>query len=385
MIIFFYHSFYSGFLIVAKPRNYGSDAPDRILNISLKSRDDLNVQVMNCSSCHNTFIISNIVSLRLIVNIFMRQHFITKPDIFSISNPTTRCYLCNIPVYDNLPNTVWHWDCEHVLPFLQGGFMLALAGTVAYEKSLAPVDQAERQRLFNLEYKWSHGLCNQLKNQAQFFGMGYVVQGNMVTLSYNIQESLIDHYLNALFDNATNCNAWNKWKEEWIECFGTNPDTIKVTLKNQAKESILQTLRPIEAEFNTVEATKDYNVNHDGTILTLRINFTKGALKHLSSLFTAHVMRAWRYNPNEWTTWVAPGTPVVPTTPVATGATPIQTILNTNGQPAVAYFQFDEETGRWKAAAIDVLTLRGERISEITAFIDPELFASFGLPLVLEA
>lgn len=263
------------------------------------------------------------------------QHFIARPDIFSISNHNTRCYLCNIPVYDNTANSVWHWDCEHVLPFLQGGFMLALAGTVAYEKSLAPVNQAERHRLFNLEYKWSHGLCNQLKNQAQFFGMGYVVQGNMVTLNYVIQESLIDLYLDALFDDATKCNAWNKWKEEWGVCFNTDPETIKGTLKDEARKSILQTLEPIQNEFNTIEATKDYNVNHDGKTLTLRINFTKGALKHLSSLFTAHVMRAWRTNPNEWTTWVAPGTPVVPTTPVATGATPIQTILNTNGQPAV--------------------------------------------------
>jgi RNA polymerase sigma-70 factor (ECF subfamily) len=52
-----------------------------------------------------------------------------------------------------------------------------------------------------------------------------------------------------------------------------------------------------------------------------------------------------------------------------------------NGQPAVAYFQLDDETGRWKAAAIDVLTLRGERLSEITAFVDPRLFPRFGLPL----
>ena len=59
--------------------------------------------------------------------------------------------------------------------------------------------------------------------------------------------------------------------------------------------------------------------------------------------------------------------------------------IRANGQQAVAYFQLDEETGQWKAAAIDVLTLKGERIKEITAFIDPELFPRFGLPLVLEA
>ena len=55
-----------------------------------------------------------------------------------------------------------------------------------------------------------------------------------------------------------------------------------------------------------------------------------------------------------------------------------------NGQQAIAYFHLEDETGAWKAAAIDVLTFEGEKIKEITAFVDPELFPGFGLPLVLE-
>jgi RNA polymerase sigma-70 factor (ECF subfamily) len=54
-------------------------------------------------------------------------------------------------------------------------------------------------------------------------------------------------------------------------------------------------------------------------------------------------------------------------------------------QPAVAYYSLDGETGRFKAAAIDVLTLEGERVKEITAFVSPGLFASFGLPPELAA
>lgn len=55
-----------------------------------------------------------------------------------------------------------------------------------------------------------------------------------------------------------------------------------------------------------------------------------------------------------------------------------------NGQQAIAYFHLEDETGAWKAAAIDVLTFEGEKIKEITAFVDPELFPGFGLPLALE-
>jgi RNA polymerase sigma-70 factor, ECF subfamily len=51
-----------------------------------------------------------------------------------------------------------------------------------------------------------------------------------------------------------------------------------------------------------------------------------------------------------------------------------------NGQPAVAYYHLDAETGRYLPAAIDVVTLEGALIKEITAFVTPDLFSSFGLP-----
>jgi RNA polymerase sigma-70 factor (ECF subfamily) len=56
-----------------------------------------------------------------------------------------------------------------------------------------------------------------------------------------------------------------------------------------------------------------------------------------------------------------------------------------NGQPAVAYFHLDDKTGRYAPAAIDVITLEGERIKEITAFVTPGIFPSFGLPAELSA
>jgi RNA polymerase sigma-70 factor (ECF subfamily) len=50
-----------------------------------------------------------------------------------------------------------------------------------------------------------------------------------------------------------------------------------------------------------------------------------------------------------------------------------------NGQPALAYYSLDAETGSFKASAIDVLTFEGDRIKEITAFVLPDLFEAFGL------
>jgi RNA polymerase sigma-70 factor (ECF subfamily) len=54
-----------------------------------------------------------------------------------------------------------------------------------------------------------------------------------------------------------------------------------------------------------------------------------------------------------------------------------------NGQPAVAYYGQSDEKGRHTASAIDVLTFDGARITEITAFVTPEIFPLFGCPRCL--
>jgi RNA polymerase sigma-70 factor, ECF subfamily len=51
-----------------------------------------------------------------------------------------------------------------------------------------------------------------------------------------------------------------------------------------------------------------------------------------------------------------------------------------NGQAAIAYYHKDSETGRYGAAAIDVVTFEGAMIKDITAFITPGIFPRFGLP-----
>ena len=59
--------------------------------------------------------------------------------------------------------------------------------------------------------------------------------------------------------------------------------------------------------------------------------------------------------------------------------------VRVNGQQAVAYYGEDAETGLHTPLAIDVFTLEGDIIKEITAFVSPEIFPSFGLPPALDA
>jgi RNA polymerase sigma-70 factor, ECF subfamily len=54
-----------------------------------------------------------------------------------------------------------------------------------------------------------------------------------------------------------------------------------------------------------------------------------------------------------------------------------------NGQPAVASYGLDRESGRYTASAIDVFTFEGDAIKQITAFVNPGMFARFGLPAEL--
>jgi RNA polymerase sigma-70 factor, ECF subfamily len=50
-----------------------------------------------------------------------------------------------------------------------------------------------------------------------------------------------------------------------------------------------------------------------------------------------------------------------------------------NGQPAFAVYEFSGADKRWNAHSIHVLTLEGDAISGITLFLEPRLFADFGL------
>ncbi|WP_433367807.1 sigma-70 family RNA polymerase sigma factor [Streptosporangium sp. CA-115845] len=54
-----------------------------------------------------------------------------------------------------------------------------------------------------------------------------------------------------------------------------------------------------------------------------------------------------------------------------------------NGQPAVASYVWYDDLGAYLAWALNVLTLRGDRICEITSFIGPDHFVPFGLPASL--
>jgi RNA polymerase sigma-70 factor (ECF subfamily) len=56
-----------------------------------------------------------------------------------------------------------------------------------------------------------------------------------------------------------------------------------------------------------------------------------------------------------------------------------------NGQPAIGTYAWNEDAGRFLPTVLQVLTLEGARVSNVTGFVDPSAFSGFGLPESLPA
>ena len=67
------------------------------------------------------------------------------------------------------------------------------------------------------------------------------------------------------------------------------------------------------------------------------------------------------------------------------GATWRHVITHANGQPAVGCYILEGDADRYLPAVIDVLTLDGDRIASVTAFVSPAIFPWFALPESLPA
>ncbi|WP_320673006.1 sigma-70 family RNA polymerase sigma factor [Patulibacter defluvii] len=80
-------------------------------------------------------------------------------------------------------------------------------------------------------------------------------------------------------------------------------------------------------------------------------------------------LREWAFNGRVYDALGRRRVKVVPTT--------------ANGQPAFGTYSWDPEHGSHRPTVLQVLTLRGERIVEITGFVSPEVFPRFGLPAEL--
>jgi hypothetical protein len=64
---------------------------------------------------------------------------------------------------------------------------------------------------------------------------------------------------------------------------------------------------------------------------------------------------------------------------------PERGLIGPRRQPVFALYAWDDKTQTFTPRAIDVVTLRGTRIQQITAFLTPAAFPNFDLPAILPA
>ena len=141
-------------------------------------------------------------------------------------NLDTNCYLCGYPLLERHNQVTDHSDplypeCEHVLPYIYGALYLKLV-TNAKEYTQLPLFLKE---LIQLEYKWSHRACNQLKSQAPFIMINKDLQ-------YIPDETNIKCFLKQLyFDNSTWGKQWRQSVANIVSSGNVNDSWFKESIK----------------------------------------------------------------------------------------------------------------------------------------------------------
>ena len=147
------------------------------------------------------------------------------------------CWLCarQIPnvtpqdIRNDLRTANFKFECEHVLPYLLGAFLLKLSTPETHQIR-------DYQPIINLEYKPSHHICNQFKLQGTF------IKYNIATAKFELNQEQIDAFVHNLFNS---CGPDNSQEYEFEYFINTPVYTGERPNIDSAKASIINTLTPI--------------------------------------------------------------------------------------------------------------------------------------------
>ncbi len=148
--------------------------------------------------------------------------------------------------------------------------------------------------------------------------------------------------------------------------------SVRVVQPRHGLEGLIRLLEPADPpEFREVE----------GERLLTEISSTaldRGAVEALVALLTEDV--TWSMPPlPRWYHGIAAVTDFAVQVPMTRCPSWRHQLTSANGQPAVAFYLGADASSPHDAWSITVLTLRGDRIAEITSFLGPDHFTPFGL------
>lgn len=78
------------------------------------------------------------------------------------------CYICGIPMTKEFDGE--SPECEHILPIYQASLLLKLYHNESEDgkRAAKKIISDYENKMYNLEYKWSHACCNQIKSDLSF-------------------------------------------------------------------------------------------------------------------------------------------------------------------------------------------------------------------------
>jgi hypothetical protein len=158
----------------------------------------------------------------------LKDRGLTTRDLYELSSPTTqcnnikglgpcitpdcKCWLCGLTIFldenghqtDRRENIGDRFtpECEHVLPVMQA--VLVLGGL--YSERVRRADDGwwnHISKFFPLEYKWSHSICNNIKDENLFFDDNGI-----------IRDKLIEIYLNKIYSKLNLPLSKAEWMAE---------------------------------------------------------------------------------------------------------------------------------------------------------------------------
>ena len=211
----------------------------------------------------------------------------------------TNCYLCGYPLLERHNHVTDHSDplypeCEHVLPYIYGALYLKLV-TNAKEYTQLPLFLKE---LTQLEYKWSHRACNQLKSQAPFIMINKDLQ-------YIPDEENIKCFLKQLyFGNSTWSIQWRQSVADIVSGGNINDPWFKESIKKFQPIQQENLLRYINQLTSQLSSQTDGELNFLKSVIIisfvkyLKVNLETKSLDNIKKSITPdvrkYISKSWK-------------------------------------------------------------------------------------------
>lgn len=173
--------------------------------------------------------------------------------IDDINDVDIPCYICGIPMTKEFDDQTP--ECEHILPIYQASLLLKLYhnesedGKRVTKKEMNDYDK----KMYNLEYKWSHACCNQIKSDLSF--LTTAKNEDTKEEEYSMSKKNASTILNKIWEGQHGkCSL--KIMTYIRKQYKTKDEFVKKRLEIIKKETMSPIVEQLNDELNKKDSTK---------------------------------------------------------------------------------------------------------------------------------